>query len=340
MTRESVKKTRRRAGVLITAGATVMMLAACAGGNGGTGGETPDAGAEVDPRSPEVSEFVVAGYPFGDFATIPAAARIGAEEEYGISMTLQPAANSPAMLAQLVSGDVPIAMVNGFFSVPAVLEGADLVVVGELIRGVPEAQTVEVLPDSGIKTPADLEGKKVGVVGLQSGHQARIEKAVIEDGGDPSKVEFVNLSWNEMPPALEQGNVDAVTVTSVSQYNTRLLGTEPILDLGDGMFAEFPDAQWLANGAWARENPNTVAAFQCAAVIKGAEAINEDAALYETILREDFDYSDDAVDAAIKLIHPAANEPVQVIPDLMFELGWIDAEFDISEITLPLPDNC
>src|SRR5690606_38937601 len=156
-----------------------------------------------------------------------------------------------------------------------------------------------------------------GVVGLNSGHQARIEKAVILDGGDPSKVEFVSLGWAEMAPALEQGTADAVAVTGAFQFAARdELGSRTIIDLGDGPFAEFPDSQWLVSRAWAEANPNTVAAFQCAVVIKGAEAVTEDRELYEEALRG-FGYSEEAIAADKQLINPAANKPAQIIPDLM-----------------------
>ena len=117
------------------------------------------------------------------------------------------------------------------------------------------------------------------------------------------------------------------------------LGTKTIIDLGDGPFKEFPDAQWLANGAWVDANPNTVAAFQCAIVLGGAKLVNDDRSIYEDALRS-FGYSEEAIAADLKLIHPEANDPVQIIPDLMYELGWIDAEFDMASITVPLPTNC
>lgn len=332
------RRPARAAAALALLAAGALALSAC-GGSNTPGGGAPSA-ESVDPTAPEVAEFAVAGYPNAATTQLSLATSEGFTEEYGIDVTLQPAENAPAMLAQIISGDVPIGQVNGFFSVPAVMEGADLVVIGELIRGVPGGQTVEVRADSGIDSVADLEGKKVAVVGLNSGHQGRIASAMLAEGADPTKVEFVSLGWNEMPAALEQGTVDAVTVIGPSQLQLKNeLGTDTLLDLGDGMFAEFPDSQWLANGRWARENPNTVAAFQCAVVVKGQQAVNADQEAYESALR-DFGFSDQAITDDKKFIYPEANDPAQIIPDIMFEMGWIDEEFDISTITIPLPDNC
>jgi NitT/TauT family transport system substrate-binding protein len=335
---ESVHRTARpgRRASLFVAAAAILALAGCAGG-----GDTPtEPAAAVDPHAPEVSQFTVAGYQNAPTTPLAAAMNAGYGDEYGISVDLQVAENAPAMLAQIISGDVPIGQVNGFFSVPAAIEGADVRVIGEILRGKPGVQTVEVLPDSGIESVADLEGKKVAVVGLNSGHQGRIAAAMIDAGADPDKVDFVALGWAEMPAALEQGTADAVVTIGPFQLQTRNeLGSVTILDLADGPFAEFPDSQWLVNGAWADANPNTVAAFQCAVVIKGQELVTDDQQVYEDTLRE-YGFSEDAIANDVKVIFPAANEPAQIIPDIMYQLGWIDEPFDISTITMPLPDNC
>jgi NitT/TauT family transport system substrate-binding protein len=335
---ESVHRIARhgRRAPLFIAAVAIFALAGCAGGSG-----TPtEPASDVDPHAPEVSEITVAGYQNAPTTPLAAAMNAGYGEEYGINVELQVAENAPAMLAQIISGDVPIGQVNGFFSVPAVIEGADVRVIGEVLRGKPGVQTVEVLPDSGIESVADLEGKKVAVVGLNSGHQGRIAAAMIDAGADPSKVDFVALGWAEMPAALEQGTADAVVTIGPFQLQARNeLGSETILDLADGPFAEFPDSQWLVNGAWADANPNALAAFQCAVVIRGQQLVTDDQDVYEDTLRE-YGFSEEAIAADVKVIFPAANKPAQIIPDIMYELGWIDEPFDISTITVPLPDNC
>lgn len=334
-----MKSQKKRAIAALAAFAGVLALAACSGG-GASPSAAPSGSTEADPFAPEQTQIVVAGYPQNAFVSVPAAMENGIAEEYGISVELQPAENAPAMLAQVISGSVPIGAVNGFFSVPAALEGADVRIIGEVIRGKEGTQTVEVLDDS-ITSPKDLEGKRVGVVGLLSGHQARIETAINADGGDSSKVEFVNLPWAEMVPNLQNGQVDAISVTSVFQDAAKALGTKAIIDLAiePGLWDAFPDAQWLANGAWVDANPNTVAAFQCAVVLRGAQLALDDEDVYESALRF-FDYSDEAIANDVKPNLAAANEPVTIIPEMMYELGWIDEEFDIAAITVPLPDNC
>lgn len=334
----------RRGAAVLTAAVAAVALVGCAGDAAPTAEpttaptEAPAAG--VDPYAPEQKEITVAGYPQNAFTSVPVAMLNGIAEEYGISVELQPAENAPAMLAQVISGAVPIGAINGFFSIPAAIEGADVRVIGEILRGTKGTQTVEVLDES-IKSPKDLAGKRVGVVGLLSGHQARIMTAVIADGGDAESIEFVNLPWAEMVPNLQNGTVDAISVTSNFLDAARELGTHPVIDLAieEGLWPEFPDSQWVANGAWVDANPNTVAAFQCAVVIRGAQLANEDQAAYEDGLRF-FGYNEESIAKDVHPNLPAANEPATVIADMMYDLGWIDEPFDIAAITVPLPDNC
>jgi putative hydroxymethylpyrimidine transport system substrate-binding protein len=63
--------------------------------------------------------------------------------------------------------------------------------------------------DRGIASPADLEGKTVGVTGLPS-DIAVLDSEVEADGGDPSKVHTVTIGFNAVS-ALAAGKVDAVT---------------------------------------------------------------------------------------------------------------------------------
>jgi sulfonate transport system substrate-binding protein len=69
--------------------------------------------------------------------------------------------------------------------------------------------------DSGIKTVADLRGKKIGVPFAGGSHPyalARLRDNGLADGTGPDNVQVVNLAPSEHALALEQGVVDAVAV--------------------------------------------------------------------------------------------------------------------------------
>lgn len=63
--------------------------------------------------------------------------------------------------------------------------------------------------DAGIKSPKDLEGKKVGYSGVPVA-ESMIKTMVEDDGGDYGKVKMVDVGF-DLIPALVSGNTDAVT---------------------------------------------------------------------------------------------------------------------------------
>ncbi|MDR1872791.1 MAG: ABC transporter substrate-binding protein [Deltaproteobacteria bacterium] len=74
-----------------------------------------------------------------------------------------------------------------------------------------------VKPDSGIKTLADLKGKKIGVPSLTSSpimfSRRGLAQAGVKVGDKDSEVEFIVFSSAELPLALEKGAIDALAST-------------------------------------------------------------------------------------------------------------------------------
>ena len=71
---------------------------------------------------------------------------------------------------------------------------------------------VAVKKDSPIKSAKDLEGKKVAVNTLKNISDTAVRESVRKAGGDPDKVKFVELAFDQMPAALDSGQVDAAWV--------------------------------------------------------------------------------------------------------------------------------
>jgi NitT/TauT family transport system substrate-binding protein len=69
-----------------------------------------------------------------------------------------------------------------------------------------------VVKDPNIKSPKDLVGKKVATNTLKNIVDTSVKTIVAKDGGDPSKVTFVELAFPDMAGALDKGNVDGIFV--------------------------------------------------------------------------------------------------------------------------------
>src|SRR5699024_6993677 len=108
-------------------------------------------------------------------------------------------------------------------------EGLDVRMVtgySHAIKSGDDINSVWALADSGIEEPRDLEGKSVAVNTLRTMGEVSINDLVESDGGDPSKINYVELGFPDMPAALEQGNIDAAWVPEPFQTILKDSGAE------------------------------------------------------------------------------------------------------------------
>ena len=133
---------------------------------------------------------------------------------------------------------------------------------------------------SEIQSPADLEGKSVGVVGLESYHQVMVQRWMEENDADYSTVRFVEVAFPQMQDLLSSGNVDAVV--SVDPFFSRMINEGIGYTFGD--FVEtmpdgVPIVVFVSLREWAESNPDKVTAFR-EALIEANQFIqdNEDEA--------------------------------------------------------------
>jgi NitT/TauT family transport system substrate-binding protein len=172
------------------------------------------------------------------------------------------------IMAQVTSGQLDI----GFTTIPAqiaaVSGGAPLQAIsafdGIIDPDNPQG-AILVKKGSGIESPKDLVGKKVGVVALQSELDVLLHEVVRRDGGDQTKVQSVQVPFPEMLAALKSDRVDAV------------VNVEPFLTMAEeegGYEAiSFPEVEVVPNRAvtafvasknFIEENPETVEKFKAA----------------------------------------------------------------------------
>ena len=329
---------------LAIAAIAAMSLVGCASGNAPepTGDPGAGAGAGVDPFDPEITDPTVLLWRQTSSVPFFIAEGEGILAEHGLDVICEYVENSPAAVAAIVGGTGDIGSSSLWAVVSAINEGMDLRIIGEVFRHVPGSMFLETLPGSGIEGPEDLVGAKVGVVGFNAGHDLSIKNYFDENGLDWSTIEFVNLGYGEMGQALQTGAIDAGTFTGAALAQARTeLGSVPVFDYTD-ILDHFPALSYIVQGEWADANPNTVAAFQCAVVVRGAELAADDDDLYRQYLKSGLGWDDAAVDATTKVSYVPLNDrdAQQVVPDLLFRNGLLAEPMDIGEILIPLPENC
>ena len=113
-------------------------------------------------------------------------------------MTTEFAQGGAAAIPAVVSGDIDFAFgaYPSFFS--AVQEGLPLLIVSEANRAAPLFAGLYSMPDSGIETPADMEGKTIAVNTLDNIVQMAVEAHLVDAGLTLDDVTLVEIAFPDM----------------------------------------------------------------------------------------------------------------------------------------------
>ncbi|MFW3168851.1 ABC transporter substrate-binding protein [Geodermatophilus sp. CPCC 206100] len=263
-----------KAAVAMTAAVCTLALAAC-------GGSEEDAASSAAESSSgqgdlETTEMNVGVQPFAEASAFYYALQEGYFEDEGLTVnpTSSTGGGGATLVTSIVSGDIDVAYANYVSVVQAASEGLPLRIVRENDR--PGPQGLYSVPGSGITTPADLAGKRIAINGLGNIMELTSRAALEENGVDPDSVTFVEIPLPEMPQNLSTGDVDAAWLAEPFVTNaTNTLGAQLVLDISTGPTEDLPISGWMTSGAFAEENPATMAAF-IRALDRGMEAVGED----------------------------------------------------------------
>lgn len=156
---------------------------------------------------------VNAGFvPVTDVAALYLGEEVGIFKKHGL--TLKPNIASTGSVPAVMSGEYHF----GFTALVNVLQARDkglplkIIAAGSSSTGVAGADVtmIHAGAKSGIKSAKDLEGKTVSVNAFNGLLQMLGKAAVKADGGDPSKVRFIELGFSEALAALQAGKTDAM----------------------------------------------------------------------------------------------------------------------------------
>lgn len=200
-----MKKSLATLGVLAAA---ALALSGCTDSAAPTNTATGDAGSEPE----ELTKVRVAALPIAETGALWGAIEEGIFEEHGLEIEVVPAQGGANAIPALLSGDIQFAIGQPFGPIRADLQDLGVVIVGNYANSLADGTDVNAvvaLGDSGITRPADLAGKKVSVNTLGAAGDLTIRKAVQDDGGDPSTIEFVEVAFPDVPAQLEAGTMDA-----------------------------------------------------------------------------------------------------------------------------------
>jgi putative hydroxymethylpyrimidine transport system substrate-binding protein len=272
----------------------ILLLASCGGASSAGQGSQ---------NGPEKVTLTLDWYPNADHAGVYAAEERGYFEDAALEVeTRQP--SDPAAVLQLVAAgrsEFGISYENEMTNAAA----RDIPVLSIMAIMQEPLNSIIALKKSGIDSPEELAGKKIGYAGTSFG-TAVIDTVLQEAGKDPSSVEKVNVGY-DLRPALTSGRVDAVVDAywNIEAVELAQEGFETnVIRLNEVGVPNYNELVFATSTSYAKANPDVVRRF-VGALIKGHEyALEHPQSAHHALLEANEELDPETVEETLRLTVP------------------------------------
>ncbi|MFI8230421.1 ABC transporter substrate-binding protein [Streptomyces sp. NPDC085900] len=244
----------------LSAGALLLAATACGSSGGGSSGGGTSSGGTTTVK--------VGLIPIVDVAPLYLGQKKGFYEKQGLKLSLTLAAGGAAIVPAVASGQDQFGFSNVFSLMLAQTNGVALKAIsnGVASTGVQgkDFGATLVKKDSSIKTAKDLEGKKVAVNTLKNIVELSVRESVKKAGGDPDKVKFVEIPFDQMAAALDKGQVDAAMAVEPALTTIKAQGGREIASSLVDVAPDLTVAMYFTSQQYAQQNPAVVKKFRTA----------------------------------------------------------------------------
>ncbi len=259
--------------------------------------------AEGSSRGPDEVTLTLDWYPNADHAGVYAAQRRGFFEEAGLRVEIQQPSDPAAVLQLVAAGRSEFGISYETEVTSAAAENIPVRSVMAIMQH--PLNSIITLKKSGITSPEELAGKKVGYAGQTFG-TAVIDTVLREAGEDPSSVEKVNVGY-DLRPALVSERVDAIVDAywNIEAVELAQEGFETnVIQLPEVGVPNYNELVMTTSESYAAENPDLVRRF-VGALVKGHEhALNHPESARDAILAANEQLDPETVEKTLELTVP------------------------------------
>ena len=333
----AVPRSRKLRGItsLAAVGTALLMLSGC-GLLSGSQGSDSIAGGNGDVEKSTV-KFV--GLPTLDRAVVHLAQDKGFFAEEGLKVDVADVSSGGDSVQKLISGEADFS--GGSYTPYLQAQAknvADLKIVDEVLVSKPNLQPVMIAPNSRLQRAEDIQGKKVAITAPGTISEIAAKSVLRDRGIDFSRTQWVPMGFNDMPAALQRGDVDAAVM--MEPYTTqaaRTFGAKTIFDIYSGATENFPVAGIATTADFAQKNPKTVQAFQRA--IQKAKNASQDHKEVVDVLPKHTKVPPDIAPLIELGQTPMTTEKsrLQRVATLMYSFQLTPEEVDVAHMVLPPP---
>lgn len=321
-------KFRNIRGTSIAATAALMALAGCSGTSSGASGGL------------EKTNIVVDAFGAIDSAGLFIAQQEGLFKAQGLNVTIKLTTDSQEAINGQLTGKYDITSADYVTYLDNVLlRNAKLRIVAESSFLQPNVLTLLVKAGSGVKSVTQLKNRVVSVNAPNDIGTLLIDSVLTENGIPLNSVKFNNnVIFPAVGTALQKGQVAAAFAPEpFVSFNEFQGGAQELADLDVGGARNFPIQGVAVTDQWARDNPNTLAAFE-RAYSQGQQIADTDRAAVESAVEKFLGLPPLAASLISLPDFPLGVDSVRLqrIVDAMVRFGLLGkqfANFKISTIT-------
>lgn len=214
----------------------------------------------------ETVKLRVSTIPIADTASFEVARERGFFAAEGLEIDTTPTSGGAVGIPALMSGQLQIAYSNVVSIVLAASQGLDLVIIAaadETGDAPPDLAGLVTKPGGGLKDGKSLEGKRVAVNSRNNIIWLYTREWIAQTGGDPNKVNYIEVPFPQMTDAVGQGRVDAAML--VEPFLSGGLKSGQLESVGwpySTVQKRLPVSQFATTRAYADANPEILAKFR------------------------------------------------------------------------------
>ncbi|MER5844020.1 ABC transporter substrate-binding protein [Streptomyces prasinus] len=250
---------RRRLFIGLTAASVLVTATSCGSSDGGAASGSKDS-------SGGTTEVKVGLIPIVDVAPLYLGEKKGFFGERGLKLSLSSAQGGAAIVPGVASGQFEFGFSNTTSLLIAQSNSVPVkgVANGSASTGVEgeDFAAITVKGDSPVKSAKDLEGRKVAVNTLKNTMELGVRASVTKAGGDPDEVDFVEMAFDQMPAALDGGQIDAAMVVEPALATIKGRGGREIASSMVDIAPDLTISLYFTSTRYAQKNPEVVEKFR------------------------------------------------------------------------------
>jgi len=297
--------------------------------------------ASMQPAHAEATKVRIMYTAASAFAAVFVAKDQGFFERHGVDAELSIAQNGSVILSGVVSGSVEVGLPTPTVVMQATQNGLDLrLFAATNVFPDPTVSGLIVGTDSGIKTPADTAGKKIGVPGIGGLIDVVVRKWINMNGGDAAKANIVEFSLPQTADVLRSRQVDGAA--TLDPFLSRAVESGAGVSIGnytDIIPAGTAAGVLATTTQWAEANAKAIEGMQLALkeaadfIAQNPDGARESIGRYTTLPPQVLKGVNMPNVADLSL----TPEKFQFWQDIALEQGLISQPVDLNTLLIPFP---